>query len=371
LTAQVRLASTPAEREQIFGLRYATYVEERQVFAGVADHEHKRLSDRVDETSRLMMATLDGELVGTLRATLGVDAQFLPELQEEYRLEMFLDLVPPERIVIFTRFMVLPEHRGSDVPMELLRSIVSIAAENQLQLAFCDCAPHLVRLYAALGFRSYCGAFNNENFDVLFPLVLVNDQEHLKKIGSPLLEWGLRGTLPPETREALLQRLPAVAPARPLDQSSAEWAAEFARLNSQSSDSTNVFVGLGKHEIDGLLARSQVLELDPGVGLIRKGQASRNVYVVLGGELDVRDGQRHIRRCGEGQVVGDVAFLLRGPRTEDVDAGPDGATVLTISERSLHELIESYSRTAAVLLLNLARTGARRLAGADVQLGQS
>ena len=332
------------------------------MFAGVADHERKQLSDPVDETSRLVMAMVGDELVGTLRATLGVDAEFPAEFQDEYRLDMFLDLVPPERIVIFTRFMVLPEHRGSDVPMELLRSIVSIAVENQLQLAFCDCAPHLLGLYTTLGFRSYCGAFNNENFDVLFPLVLVNDQEHLKRIGSPLLEWGLRGTLPPETRQAVLERLPAVTPARALDQSSAEWAAEFARLNSQSFDSTNVFAGLGKHEIDGLLARSQVLELDPGVGLIRNGQAARNVYVVLGGELEVRDGERPIRRCGEGEVVGDVAFLLRGTRTEDVDAGPDGATVLTISERSLHELIESHSRSAAVLLLNLARTGARRLA---------
>ncbi len=160
-----------------------------------------------------------------------------------------------------------------------------------------------------------------------------------------------------------MERLPELPPVRPLDLS-AEWSTEFARLSSQRPDSTNAFAGLGKHEVNDLLKRSQILELDPGAGLIRKGQASRNVYVVLSGELDVHDGDRRIRGCGEGQVVGDVAFFTREARTLDVDAGPEGASVLSISERSLHELIESQSRTAAVLLLNLARTGARRLARA-------
>jgi predicted GNAT family N-acyltransferase len=365
LATLVRLASTPAEREQVFGLRYRIYVEELGgLFSDEADHDRKQLSDDVDESSRLLMATIEDEIVGTLRLTLGADGPFPPELRDEYRLETFLDLIPPEEMVVFTRFMVATEQRGSDVPIELMRAVVTTTAENQLQLAFCDCEPHLLGLYSSLGFRSYCGAFHSANSDVLFPLVLINDQQYLEQIGSPLLAWGLGGTLEPETRRTLVERLPEVAPVRPLDLSSAEWATEFARLSSQRSDSTNVFAGLGKHEVDDLLKRSQILELDPGAGLIRKGQVSRNVYVVLSGELDVHDGDRRVRGCGEGQVVGDVAFFTREARTLDVDAGPDGASVLSISERSLHELIESQSRTAAVLLLNLARTGARRLARA-------
>lgn len=365
MATHVRLASTPAEREQIFGLRYTIYVEELGgLFSDLADHDRKQLSDDVDETSRLLMATIDDELAGTLRFTMGADAPFPAQLRDEYRLETFLDLVAPERMAVFTRFAVLPEYRGSDVSMELMRAVVSTTVENQLQLAFCDCKPHLLGLYASLGFRSYCGAFNNENYDVLFPLVLINDREYLEQIGSPLMGWGLGGTLEPRTRRALLDRLPAVPPARPLDLNSDEWSTEFARLSAQGPDSANMFAGLGKQEVDGLLKRSQVLELDPGGGLIRKGQASRNVYVVLSGELDVHDGDTHVRRCSEGEAVGDVAFLTRGARTVYVGAGPDGATVLSISERSLHELIESQSRTAAVLLLNLARTGARRLARA-------
>jgi hypothetical protein len=46
-----------------------------------------------------------------------------------------------------------------------------------------------------------------------------------------------------------------------------------------------------------------------------------------------------------------------------VVAGPDGARVLTVSERTLRKLIESRSETAAVLALNLARLLAQRLAG--------
>jgi CRP-like cAMP-binding protein len=63
-----------------------------------------------------------------------------------------------------------------------------------------------------------------------------------------------------------------------------------------------------------------------------------------------------------GEVVGDVAFLLRTSRTINVIAGPAGARVLSLNEPALQTVMESHSRTAAILLLSLCRMLAGRVA---------
>ena len=242
---EVREAGTAAERELVYGLRYDVYVRELGQYEDVGDHERQRLSDPIDDVSRLILATIDGDLVGSMRATVGPDGVIPPSLQEEYHLDRFTDLVPLELMGVFTRFFILPDHRGSAVPIELFREVLSIGAKSRLELAFCDCEPHLVSLYTGLGFRSYCPAFHDENLDLLFPLVLVNDPGYLESIRSPLLELGLRDMPPTRNREALLRRLPAQPPVKPLDLDSAEWSAEFERLSSERPGRDHILAGRG------------------------------------------------------------------------------------------------------------------------------
>jgi hypothetical protein len=294
--------------------------------------------------------------------TVGADGPLPEALHEEYRLDRFLDLVPAEKMVFLSRFIVAADHRGGAVTAELIQGLRSIWFEHLPEVSFMDCEPHLLAFYSALGFRAYGSPYLDENLDVLFPMVLFNDPAYLEELGTPLLDWGLRELPQPTNLERLRERLPATPPARPLALDGAEWTAEFERLSADRPGGGSLFAGLAKPDVDRLLSRSQIIELEPEATLIRRGQASRNVYVVLAGELTIHDGERLIRTCGQGEVVGDVAFLLRGTRTVDVHAGAAGARVVSISERLLGELIDSHSRTAALLLLNLARVGARRLA---------
>src|SRR5215471_12576849 len=69
----IKLAETAAEREQIYGLRYQTYVAEFPEFSSVADHVRRRLTDEHDEHSWLLSAYEGEQLVGTMRLTFGAD----------------------------------------------------------------------------------------------------------------------------------------------------------------------------------------------------------------------------------------------------------------------------------------------------------
>ncbi|HEY2593043.1 MAG TPA: cyclic nucleotide-binding domain-containing protein, partial [Chloroflexota bacterium] len=63
------------------------------------------------------------------------------------------------------------------------------------------------------------------------------------------------------------------------------------------------------------------LHLDPGEVLIHEGARDCDVFVLLGGELEVvRKGAGVVDRLGPGDIVGELAFFTRAPRTATVRA---------------------------------------------------
>ena len=84
--------------------------------------------------------------------------------------------------------------------------------------------------------------------------------------------------------------------------------------------------------------------------------------MVLSGTLELRtdDGLRVEARAGD--VVGEPAFMLATRRIADVYAGPQGACVLSLDETRLQRLVHRPNRLAALLLLNLSKALARKLA---------
>jgi GNAT superfamily N-acetyltransferase len=126
----VRFASSPAEREAVFRLRYDVYVEELRMFGRVADHGSRRLEDEHDPQSRLLVAALDGEPVGTMRLTWGADAPFPREFVETYAIDRFADVVPAEQVIAVTRFMVRPDQRGGTIAFRLMEAAMRFGVEH-------------------------------------------------------------------------------------------------------------------------------------------------------------------------------------------------------------------------------------------------
>ena len=83
--------------------------------------------------------------------------------------------------------------------------------------------------------------------------------------------------------------------------------------------------------------------------MLKKGNVARNMFVVLDGTLEVRDGDTLLRILSPGDVLGEIAFLLEQPRSADVYAATD-ARILSLSEGTVRKLIESDPDVAAHLL---------------------
>ena len=358
----IRFAESDEDRERAFRLRYQVYNTELSVFSRAADHDRGRSVDPADEFADLLLAEVDGDLVGTMQLNLGGKTPLLDAFEEKFSISHFLDAVPWERCGIQGRFAVNPEQRKGPVPFLLMRESARFGLEHKIELSFVRGLPHLCRVYMSLGFRPYRRLYDDPEEGVTPPLVnIVRDIEHHRAISSPLLQFGLGleedGTS--ELAERARRLLPASAPVRlPED-------IGFDRIFETLDDAPGAspFDGLSAEEAAELMAGGLVYELAAGDRLMRRGQGMYGIYVVLGGGLEAISGETAVRGMGPGEVVGEVAYTLRDTsRTMDVVAAEGGARVLCLSDSAIRKVERREDHVALGFHRNLSKTMAERLA---------
>ncbi len=351
---ETRLATTTAEMRAVQRFRYDVYVEELHRYGWRADHEHRRLADPEDDWSWVWYATDGNEIVAGLRITWGAHG-FSERQIDQYRLAPFLAELPPELLAVGERLMIRPAQRGGDVLDQMRVAIEPFQRRHGLQIMFGACEPHLMSRYCAMNQpKPYAQRnINHPDAGYLIPTItLLEGAELPKGLGN--------GEGLPRCLEAALSSTGAIR--SPLLEDPDRYQADL--LDAIDAIDTSLFDGLTPDEIAACTARnSTVITCEAGDRILKQGGAARNVYVVLAGVLEVHDSGERVARLGRGDVFGETAFLLRCPRTFDVDVLEDGTRLLAISERTLRHLTADSPAAAAKLFANLATVLSRRLVG--------
>ena len=353
---QVKYATSEDELNAVYNLRYQIYVEELQEEWEVTDHENKMLRDSDDATGRILYATDGDEIAGTVRLHWGEDAPFSEEFHETYDLKRFESVVPQNRMVIFTRFMVKKKYRGSLLPFQLLGEIAKFSLEKTVQLSFCDCQTYLLNLYTRLGYRTYTKTYNHEDVGLLVPLVLVvEDIAYFQQINSPLLAFADPTYNPPAPKEilALIPHAPAVQSVT--QEAAAQWARSFGLLSESHERNGIIFDGLDEEDVAKLMKRSFIIQCQLNDVIIQKNSVDRTMYIVLAGLVEVREGNQVLAVLSQGDVVGELAFLLHAERLSDVYAATEDVQILSLNEKAVLGLIENEPAIASRLFYNLSK----------------
>ncbi|MEM7135982.1 MAG: cyclic nucleotide-binding domain-containing protein [Myxococcota bacterium] len=358
----VHLAQSEAELEAIYRFRYDVYVEEMGFFKNVADHENRRLVEPEDETARIWYAAEHGEVVGTQRMSWGGDAPFSERLIDEYQLGPFLEELPPEAMAVGERLMVLPRLRGSSLFFQLTVPTGIFIAEKRVQLVFGVCEPHLLNLYLSQGCRTFAKKNINAESGYLIPLVtVVEDVEYLRRIEAPTAatarDWGPDARIPEcvqwlvDSSGVTSQRLSAPGEYR---------GQIYGALEELAENRLSALEGLSDEEAERTLGKSNIIDCAPRDRVVAQGSVTRNMFVVLEGTFEVRDGERLLRVLSPGDVFGEIAFLLERPRSADVIAATNGR-ILALSEGTLRKAIANDPEVAARLLLNVSKILCQRM----------
>jgi CRP-like cAMP-binding protein len=139
------------------------------------------------------------------------------------------------------------------------------------------------------------------------------------------------------------------------------WAEVHDALSELEESRISALDGFTEEEAALCLEKSTIIECAKGDHLLKKGGVARNLFVILDGTLEVRDGDTTLAVLAPGDVFGEMAFLLERPRSKDVYAASDGVRVLSLSEATLRQLIASDPAIAAHLLLNISKMLCLRL----------
>ena len=130
-----------------------------------------------------------------------------------------------------------------------------------------------------------------------------------------------------------------------------------------------LFGGLSDAAIDQLVAELETARVEAGTFVLREGEVAREMFVVLGGELEVLKRGAHgaearVAMLGPGDWVGEMSIIDVMPRSATVRALAP-SLLLKITAEDLDKLYRRDIKSYALFVLNIARELSRRLRVAD------
>lgn len=142
--------------------------------------------DPLDQRSHLWLAWDGDRAVGTIRATFGADCDLRRDHPDD-ALGPFIDAAGPERLVVYSRFLVLPAYRSRLASLLLMSEVARHTLDRSVDVAFFRCEPAAVARFATLGFRRYRSVAPGPPQGAGVPMVLLfSDRDHLSSVGSPI-----------------------------------------------------------------------------------------------------------------------------------------------------------------------------------------
>jgi len=353
-------AVTAEELLAVQRLRYAVYVEELGRYRGAADGAAGRLAEPEDDYSWNFYVHDGDEIIAASRVTWGGNG-FSDRQIEQYELGRFLDELPPEVIAVAERYAVLPAYRGAGLLDQMIERNRPFVEPHGIRVVISCCEPHLLSMYLARGQRPYAAHnINSPEAGYLIPLVnFIPEVDALRGVGD--------STRPSDLPACVEQVLADVGTVRShaLSEPGTYWDEINQTLDALHSQQISAFDGFTDDEAQRCIARSNVIECEAGDRVLKRGGTARNIFVVLEGTLEVRDGDRIVGVLSAGDAFGEMAFLLERPRAFDVDAATDHTRILSLSEGALRKMIAEDSTVAAKLLFNVSKMLCVRLIKAN------
>ncbi len=110
-----------------------------------------------------------------------------------------------------------------------------------------------------------------------------------------------------------------------------------------------LFSKFSKHDLDHVHNVSTELDIPAGKALMEEGQIGHEMFVVLGGTLEVTRHGEHVADIGPGGFAGELALLAHRRRNSSVVAKTD-CHVLHIDGRGFMALLEDVPHLAVRML---------------------
>ncbi|MDH3402455.1 MAG: cyclic nucleotide-binding domain-containing protein [Acidobacteriota bacterium] len=364
----VHRAASREELEAVYRFRYTVYYEEYGRSLGIVNHDKRWVWDEEDETefATILYTGSPSDVTGTVRLR-----HWPPGAVPEHILhELSMDVLPDierRHTAEIGRFMIRKGLRGRLLLASFAREAYDLlCGEQGSELIFCYCAPGLVHYYRKLGARPFGGRLVPTPDGAMVPLVsVVSDYDYFRRSGS-LMAPLVRRHFGPGKREPV--DLEPYLPFFESDNQPVEvdpeqvWGALQEAVVEDDSAAASFADSLPEPTLKKLTERGFIVNVTAGTLVTRQGYGEEEMFIILDGIFEARDGERLLRLMTTGELFGELAFFIPGHRrTASVVAASDGR-LLALRGKTLRDLIDVDPQSAAHVLLRLGRIMAERLA---------
>jgi hypothetical protein len=323
-------------------------VKGKEVTAVSSDESNKR--EKVSMQLAACQDTYSGEIIACLQL---VDAFPAKDLEQQYHLDFF----GGERLshlAIISQLKIQPAYqKTAAAPVLMSHCFVEILKAGG-QALLMSCAPENFSQYKRLGMRPIGPLRKTAQGGFQLPMVLLPDRDYLSVIHSPVL---------PLIRGIDFSRY------QPLCQ----WYYELVRENSElqigsalySTDDNDfeghltITEGLSEKGREAFLKNALVKKCKEGEVLMTEDEGGETFGFVYKGMLKVMIGDKTVVLLGEGDIFGEIAYILHTTRSAKVVAASPETEVVLFSETAVNRLKNESDRT--IIWRNLARVLAQKV----------
>lgn len=122
----------------------------------------------------------------------------------------------------------------------------------------------------------------------------------------------------------------------------------------QTIRTSELFHDISVDALAAMAENSRILRFAPGEAVVRDGEESTALYLVISGEAAVEMKHREIARVKPGDVFGEIAFSTGSLRTATVRAAETAIEVVELDEGSMRSLLEDQPELAGELAKKMA-----------------
>lgn len=121
----------------------------------------------------------------------------------------------------------------------------------------------------------------------------------------------------------------------------------------ESLCAVELFCELPDDLVDEMIARGSTVEVGPGVELVRQGDRTAGMVMLIAGTADVDVDGRAVGTLSAGDYFGEMSLIDGLGRSATVTSGPEGVTAFRLSPAAFMELMDQHPHTAMLLLKGL------------------
>lgn len=182
---KVAIAKTIEERNQIYRLRYQTYLDQLKEDRMAFNYNYDLVQDGYDASAIHLGAFIHGQAIGACRLNF-VDSHFSDEY-DLYELDRF-ENIDRRNLVVISKFLIEKAYRSTGLFSIFLYHLYALALMQESKIALACIPISMTSWFSKYGFISYRGMTLHPELGQVFPMYLdLQNERFMSDISSPFL----------------------------------------------------------------------------------------------------------------------------------------------------------------------------------------